>query len=193
MEKKKIKFMTPFNCDRTRTPQDLSNQFEQTYIELEPYARKDNGEFLNDSPFPKLVPGEKVNIQERIQSYFEDVDIYSILKKVAATGDLSYLNRKEGFYGDISNLPDNYNDINEYYKSVASKFRNLPVDIQNLIKNGASDEAIAKALEAHDPTKTNNKNNLGGSGAKEPVAKAEEPAPNKTVENTVDNKGDSKQ
>ena len=31
MEKKKIKFMTPFSCDKTRTPQDLSNQFEQTY------------------------------------------------------------------------------------------------------------------------------------------------------------------
>ena len=76
---------------------------------------------------------------------------------------------------------------------MASKFRNLPVDIQDLIKNGASDEALAKALEAYDPTKKENKNYLGGSGAKEPEAKAAEPAPGKTVENTVESKGDIKQ
>lgn len=170
IQTKKFKFITPFSNSETRTSQDLSNQYEQTYIELEPYARNDKGEFLNDSPFPKLVEGEKVNVQEQIDSYFEDVDIYSILKKVAATGDFSYLNRKAGFYADISNLPNNYNDLNNYYKSVASSFKTLPKEIQDLIKAGASDAEVAKALDALDPANKNIKNNNDGSQPKEPAS-----------------------
>ena len=109
-----MKFRGQYINTTLRTGQDLSREYEQTYVELAPFARNEKGEFLNDSPFPKLIEGEKVNIQERINSFFEDVDLYSILKKVSLTGDLSYLDRKAGFYGDFSNLPNNYNDLNDY-------------------------------------------------------------------------------
>ena len=128
-------------------PIDLSNQYEDTFIELAPYARNEKGEFLNDSPYPKLVPGEKVNIQERIDSFFEDVDLYSLLAKVGATGDTSYLDKKRGFYSDVSNIPNNYNEINSYYKNLASSFSKLPDPIKEMIKNGESIEKVFEEID----------------------------------------------
>lgn len=139
-----MKFRGQYLNTTDRTSQDLSREYEQTYIELAPFARNEKGEFLNDSPFPKLVEGEKVNIQERINSFFEDVDLYSILKKVSLTGDLSYLDKKAGFYGDFSNLPNNYNDLNNYYKELAKDFNNLPDAVKEIIK---SDKPIEEVFE----------------------------------------------
>lgn len=131
------------NCT-LRSSQDLSRRFEQTYKEIAPFARDEKGNFLNDSPYPILVEGEKVDIQERIDSYRDDVDLYSILKKVSLTGDLSYLDKKAGFYADFSNIPHNYNDINDYYKSLAKDFRELPKDIRDAILSGKPLDDIFK-------------------------------------------------
>ena len=58
--------------------QDLSNEFEETFEEIPPYAKDEKGNWLNDTSVPKLVPTGKINIQDRIQSYYDDVDIYKI-------------------------------------------------------------------------------------------------------------------
>lgn len=50
----------------------------------------------------------KTDIEDReayIQSFAEECGVYNIMKMYAKTGDMSLLNRREGFYGDISNLP----------------------------------------------------------------------------------------
>ena len=131
------------NCT-LRSSQDLSRRYEQTYKELAPFARDEKGNFLNDSPYPILVEGDKVDIQERIDSFRDDVDLYSILKKVSLTGDLSYLDKKAGFYGDFSNMPHNYNDLNDYYKRLAKDFRELPQDIREAIVSGKPLDDIFK-------------------------------------------------
>lgn len=131
------------NCT-PRSSQDLSRRYEQTFKEIAPFARDEKGNFLNDSPYPILVEGEKVDIQERIDSFRDEVDLYSILKKVSMTGDLSYLDRKAGFYADFSNMPRNYNDLNDYYKSLAKDFRELPQDIREAILSGKPLDDIFK-------------------------------------------------
>lgn len=131
------------NCT-LRSSQDLSRRYEQTYKELAPFARDEEGNFLNDSPYPVLVEAEKVDIQERIDSFKEDVDLYSILKKVSLTGDLSYLDKKAGFYGDFANMPNNYNDLNDYYKRLAKDFREMPEDIREAILSGKPLDEIFK-------------------------------------------------
>ena len=141
-----MKFRTMYNNTTLRTGQDLSNEYEQTYKELAPYERNEKGEFLNDSPFPKLVLAEKVNIQERIQSFFEDVDLYHLLAKMAVTGDVSFLNKKAGFYADISNIPNNYNDINEYYKNLSKQYNALDPKIKDLINSGLDDQDLENAI-----------------------------------------------
>lgn len=161
-----MKFKSQFNNFTEKTSLDYSNQYEQTYVELEPYARNDKGEFLNDSPFPKLVPGDKINVQERIDSYFEEVDLYHILAKVASTGDLSYLDKKAGFYGDISNIPNNYNDINSYFKNIGDEFKKLPSEIKDLINSEVSDDEFNEGVNNYINSK-NNVNNVNNNNESE--------------------------
>lgn len=141
-----FKFKSQYNNCVPIVAQDLSNVYEQTYRELAPYERNEKGEFLNDSPYPKLVPADKVNIQEKIDSFFEDVDLYHILSRVALTGDLSPLDKKSGFYGDISNIPNNYNDINDYYKNLSKEFNSLDDNIKDLVNSGLSGDDLIKAI-----------------------------------------------
>lgn len=50
----------------------------------------------------------KTDIEDReeyIQSFAKETGVYNIMRMYAKTGDMSLLNRSEGFYGDISDLP----------------------------------------------------------------------------------------
>lgn len=57
-----------------------------------------------------LVENGKVNIYEKIQADRKSVDIHSIMRRYAA-GETDVLNRVQGFYADVSNLPTNYIDV----------------------------------------------------------------------------------
>lgn len=52
-----------------------------------------------------VVDGDKEDRQAYIDSFADECGVYNVLKKYAITGDASLLNRKEGFYADISDLP----------------------------------------------------------------------------------------
>lgn len=52
-----------------------------------------------------LIETDKTDLQAYIDSFAEETGVYNILKRFAKTGDVSLLNAKEGFYGDISKLP----------------------------------------------------------------------------------------
>lgn len=41
-----------------------------------------------------------------IQSFADECGVYNVLKKYSKTGDASFLNVREGFYGDISDIPE---------------------------------------------------------------------------------------
>ena len=49
-----------------------------------------------------IVDGDKEDRQAYIDSFADEYGVYNVLKKYAITGDASILNRKEGFYGDIT-------------------------------------------------------------------------------------------
>lgn len=52
-----------------------------------------------------LKETDKTDLQAYIDSFAEETGVYNILKRFAKTGDVSLINAKEGFYGDISKLP----------------------------------------------------------------------------------------
>lgn len=110
------KFNSMYGPGVKKTGQDLSRETEKVFIEVPPFAVNEKGEFLNKTDSPILKENGVVNVQEKIQSFKDDVDIYKILEKVALTGDTSILNQKIGSFADLVNLPDNVNDMNEYIK-----------------------------------------------------------------------------
>ena len=52
-----------------------------------------------------VVDGEKEDRQAYIDSFESECGVRNILKKYALTGDVSLLNKGQGFYADLSELP----------------------------------------------------------------------------------------
>ena len=141
MEQPKLNFGM-FSAGVVKTGQDFSNAMEDVYEEVPPFAYdEETGEFLNKSSFPKLVKVGQVNVQEKIQSYFEDVDIYTILAKFAMSGDESLLKRQVGFYGDISTVPDNVHDFDAYVTRNLAALKKVSPDLASVVLNENSSEA----------------------------------------------------
>lgn len=142
-----------------KVAQDLSNSLIDIYSELPPFAIDlDTGKLLNPERDPKKVLAGKRDLQEEIESYRDDCDIYKILAKVAASGDTSFLNRKVGTFADLAHLPDNMNDLHFYVS-------NLPNNVDNDVLKIALGDAmtspeVVKAIGDYVNKKISNNNEV---------------------------------
>ena len=75
----------------------------------------------------------EVNIYDRIQSFKEDCDIYSILNRFA-NGDTSVLSQRVGSFGDYSDIPDNIHDFSKYISELSAKFDKLSPELKEAIQ-----------------------------------------------------------
>lgn len=129
-----------------KTGQDLSRTKEPVYTEVPPYAVDEEGNFLNKTSFPMLVQTGEVDVQERIQSYADECDIYKILERFALSGctDTSIINRVQGSFGDICDIPDNIHDFDLY---VGGKLEELKKYDPSLVKLILSEDTSETALQ----------------------------------------------
>lgn len=116
-------------------------------IETKYFGPKDNL-IIEYSERDKVVPGndeydfridkevyesKKVNRQEYINSFKDDVGVLNILKKVALTGDLSLINQSNHPTGDkiidVDDSIDSIDAMNKYDKAQAS-FNAIPVELR---------------------------------------------------------------
>lgn len=128
-------FRTMYSCIE-KTAVDCSDPFQKTYKELPPYAVDiETKKIINKKSVPVLVEDEPFNIDEYIQSFKDDCDIYTILEKFALTGctDTSLINKCVMSFGDISDLPDNFNDLNEYFDNANKKLTSFSKDVATQI------------------------------------------------------------
>lgn len=82
---------------------------------------------VDDNGVPTVIVTGKTNIDDYIQSFKDDTDIYKILDRLSMSGAQPPVVPLEQF-ADISNVPDN---IHEAYKQVEYAkvvFNSLPVD-----------------------------------------------------------------
>lgn len=141
----------PFNCmfgpGVVKTGQDLSNTKEPIYKELPPYAIDEKtGEFLNKSSFPKLVKVGEIDVQEQIDSFADEVNIYKILERFALSGgDNTIINRSVGTFGDFVDIPDNLHDFDMYVGSKIDDIKKYDPELAKVILSDASTEADIKA------------------------------------------------
>lgn len=157
MENKQVKpkWPTMFYNDTPRTGLDYSRNTEDIFEEIPPYAKDENGKFLNETSEPIIKKTGVINIQEKIDSYKDEVDIYKILARVAASGDDSLLNIKQGVYGDYSSIPDNINDFTDYVSNNIELLKSMPKELSSLIiKDDFNEDEFYRAVEDY-----NNKNN----------------------------------
>lgn len=133
-----------------KSKMDYSNPLQDRWKEIPPYAVDlETGKIINKLSVPVLVPDEPFNIDEYIQSFKDDCDIYTILEKFALTGctDTSLINKGVMSFGDISDLPDNFNDLNEYFEAANKKIAKYSKDVaQQILDENVPVDKIQKDL-----------------------------------------------
>lgn len=67
------------------------------------------------------------NLYDYIQSFKDSCDINVIVKKFAS-GDVSVLSKKQGTYGDFSNMPETYAEMLNIVIAGENMFNSLPVE-----------------------------------------------------------------
>ena len=130
---------------RKRLAVDLSRKLIPQFIELPPYAKDpDTGEYLNESPYPKLKELDPKDIQKEIDSYAQDCDIYNIIRRSQQGLDVSYA-FKEKQYADISNIPDNKLDQIAQAEQVSKVA--LSDDVKEALLSNMTNEEILAILK----------------------------------------------
>lgn len=134
-------------CKKTQV--DASNPMVKQYMAVEPYAvDSKTGECLNPSPSIKLIEVESINVQERIQSFARECDLYTILERYALSGDESLLNRNVMSFADIVGIPDNKNDFNEFIQAhIIGLSKTNPEIAKQLLKNDIDYNSIKKMID----------------------------------------------
>lgn len=135
------------------TAQDLSREIEDVYTEITPYAvDPETGKFLNDSSVPKILKTGTINVQERIQSFANEVDLYSILEKFAYSDDPALVNARPCAYGDLSELPNDLNGFSMFVNAQFNKLNDMNPELAKMVvdENVSADQIQAKAKEILD-------------------------------------------
>lgn len=70
------------------------------------------------------------NLYDYIQSFAESCDIHVLLKRFS-NGETDVLSRVQGFYADVTELPQTYADMLNRLNEGEAFFKELPVDVRS--------------------------------------------------------------
>lgn len=104
---------------------DIVEYAEEEYVEKTGEGDKD---FVVKT---RVVESSRVNRQEYVNSFSDEVGIHNILKKVLATGDETLLKqRPDGAFIDATQFQTSRADLVNSVEKGVKAFDNLPVDIK---------------------------------------------------------------
>ncbi|QCS36579.1 minor capsid protein [Capybara microvirus Cap3_SP_469] len=78
----------------------------------------------------ELVPKGKLNVYEFIQSFKDECDVESIIKKYNMIGDPSILNVRDTYYGDFTNMPRTLAEVHKMSIEASEYFNSLPLEVR---------------------------------------------------------------
>lgn len=125
------------------------------------------------------VESGTVNIYDEIQSHRESVELSTLLQRYAQ-GDVTALNKIEGVYADVVDMPSTYSELFERVRDAENSFNALPEDVRVLFDNSpvsfwqsiGTPEFASKIAELDAKAKKNSSNSAdtGKSFAGDPPA-----------------------
>lgn len=71
------------------------------------------------------------NIPDYINSFKDSVLLENVLKTCMITGDNSALNQREGYYLDLSEMPQSFADVQNQVVLARSFYENAPADVKS--------------------------------------------------------------
>lgn len=75
------------------------------------------------------IKGE-TNVYEKTQMFKDDCDLEKILLRCTETGDISLLNKKQPFYMDLEDMPENIFEMHQKIYKAQQNFEQLPHNIK---------------------------------------------------------------
>ena len=100
----------------------ISNSGEKTRPNYKPMYNE-NGSYT-------LVEDGVIHSYEDIQAWKATCDMATIIERYIRTGDTSILNRRAGFYADVTELPTNYAELANTLQNADLFFNALPADVK---------------------------------------------------------------
>lgn len=92
-----------------------------------------HGEVQDDGTI-RLVVDRIEDTDKIIHSYAASTDIHNIIARIQA-GDISLLNQKQGFFGDVTDMPKTYAEMLDLIKRGEEFFKRLPADVKEQYNN----------------------------------------------------------
>lgn len=80
------------------------------------------------------VESGTVNIYDEIQSHRQSVELSTLLQRYAQ-GDVTALNKIQGVYADVVDMPSTYSELFERVRDAENSFNALPDDVRALFDN----------------------------------------------------------
>lgn len=145
-----LKFRTQYDRDRI-----FSIPGDRSKIEYELRYSDQGVEYLEEVG--------KVDLYEEIQSHRLSVDINYLIKRYEA-GDVSALERRQGVYGDFSEMPKTYAEMLNRAIDAENAFDRLPVSVKERFDN-----SMAQWLSSFGSPEWASKMGLSPSKVVEPV------------------------
>lgn len=142
-------FNTMWEVKNKNKPLDVPKLPKYIYDETtyRPGAKDENGKMINDTRFDKVVKGSKTDLQEYIQSFADECDIYKILERCARSGDYTALLADNDNYGDTSMFKADRAENDKTLKHLQNVNGQAPSELAQALLSGATDEEILSIIE----------------------------------------------
>lgn len=98
----------------------------------------------------ELVQDGVIHSYDDVQAWLPATDMSNIYEQYLRTGDESLLRRRAAFYGDVTDLPTNYAELQNMLDNADRVFESLPLELRDKFGNSPAlfyaDGAKANAL-----------------------------------------------
>ncbi|QCS36164.1 minor capsid protein [Capybara microvirus Cap1_SP_143] len=85
---------------------------------------------INADGHMDLIQSGKKDVYADIQSHAEECDINLLIEKYQMTGDPAVINKREGLYLDVTDMPKTYAEIYERVAQAQDVFSKLPLSVK---------------------------------------------------------------
>lgn len=116
-------------------------------VTYRPGAKDENGKLLNDTRFDKVVNGSKTDLQEYIQSFADECDIYKILERCARSGDYTTLLAENDNYGDTTLFKADRAENDRTLKNIQEANANVSKEVAEALLSNLSDDEILSIIQ----------------------------------------------
>lgn len=112
-----------------------------------PGAKDEAGKLINDTRFDKVVKGSKTSLQEYIQSFADECDVYKILERCARSGDYTALLAERNDYGDTTMFSADRAVNDKTLKDLQSANSQAPKEVAEALLSNLSNDDILAIIE----------------------------------------------